>query len=121
MERLLKDTSIIRTPFYNGQFTCSLRDINPYNAYLSKTDTFIIRTLIPVPLVSVIKRFYCTCNSRPQKFPSVLPIVLIADFIRRNDALSRGVNLYPQRHVPVDDFSRANLSIWHHEKSLKKL
>ena len=62
-----------------------------------------------------------SCNSRPQKFPSVLPIVLKADFIRRNDALSRGVNLYPQRHVPVDDFSLANLSIWHHEKSLQKL
>ena len=51
----------------------------------------------------------------------MLPIVLKADFIRRNDALSRGVNLYPQRHVPVDDFSLANLSIWHHEKSLKKI
>ena len=32
-----------------------------------------------------------TFNSRPQKFPSVLPIVLKADFIRRNDAVSRGV------------------------------
>ena len=61
-----------------------------------------------------------TCDSRPQ-ISSVLPIVLKADFIRRNDALSRGVNFYPQRHVPVDDFSLANLSIWHHEKSLKKL
>ena len=51
----------------------------------------------------------------------MLPIVLKTDFVRRNDALSRGVNLYPQRHVPVDDFSLANLSIWHHEKSLYKL
>ena len=34
-----------------------------------------------------------TCNSRPEKFSSVLPIVLKADFIRRNDALSRGLNL----------------------------
>ena len=53
----------------------------------------------------------------------MLPIVLKADFKRRirNDALSRGVNLYPQRHVPVDDFSLANLSICHHEKSLKKI
>ena len=62
-----------------------------------------------------------TCDSRPQKFSSVLPIVLKADFITRNDVLSRGANFYPQRHVPVDDFSLANLSIWHHEKSLKKL
>ena len=34
-----------RTPLYYGQFTWSLRDRNPYKAYLSKTDTSIIRTL----------------------------------------------------------------------------
>ena len=51
-----------------------------------------------------------TCNSRPQKFPSVLPIVFKADFIRKNNALSRGVNLYPQRHVPVVDFTPRKLS-----------
>ena len=62
-----------------------------------------------------------SCNSQPQKFPSVLPIVLRADFIRRNDALSLGVNLYTQCHVPVDDFSLTHLSIWHYKKSLKKL
>ena len=49
--------TIIRTPLYYGQFTWSLRDRNPYKAYFSKTDTSIIRTLIPVPLVSVINRF----------------------------------------------------------------
>ena len=51
----------------------------------------------------------------------MLPIVFKADFIRRNDALSRRVNPYPQRHVPVHDFSLANLSIWHHKKSFKKI
>ena len=55
MEPLLTDTSIIRTPLYYGQFTWSLRDRNPYKAYFSKTNTSIIRTPIPVPLVSVIK------------------------------------------------------------------
>ena len=60
VEPLLTDTSIIRTPLYYGQFTWSPRDRNPYKAYLSKTDTSITRTLIPVPLVSVIKRFDCT-------------------------------------------------------------
>ena len=59
VEPLITDTSIIRTPLFYGQFTWSLRDRNPYKAYLSKTDTSIIRTLIPVPLVSVIKRFDC--------------------------------------------------------------
>ena len=59
VEPLLTDTSIIRTPLYYGQFTWSPRDRNPYKAYLSKTDTSIIRTLIPVPLVSVIKSFDC--------------------------------------------------------------
>ena len=59
MEPLLTDTSLIRTPLYYGQFTWSLRDRNPYKAYLSKTDTSIMRTIIPVPLVSAIKRFNC--------------------------------------------------------------
>ena len=57
VEPLLTDTSLIRTPLYYGQFTWSLRDRIPYKACLSKTDTSIMRTLIPVPLVSVIKRF----------------------------------------------------------------
>ena len=60
MEPLLTDTFLIRTPLYYGQFTWSLRDRNPYKAYFSKTDTSIMRTLIPVPLVSLIKRFDCT-------------------------------------------------------------
>ena len=55
------------------------------------------------------------------KFFFELPIVLKTVFIRRNDSLSRGISLYPQHHVPVDDFCLVNLSIFHHEKSLKKL
>ena len=51
----------------NGQFTWFLRDRNPYKAYLSKTDTSIIRTLIPVPLVSVIKRFDTINNPSHKK------------------------------------------------------
>ena len=47
---------------YYGQFDCSLRDRNPYKAFFFKTDTSIQRTLIPVLLVSVIKRFDCTKN-----------------------------------------------------------
>ena len=43
MEPLLTDTSIIRTPLYYGQFTWSLRDRNPYQAYFSKMDTSIIQ------------------------------------------------------------------------------
>ena len=55
-EPLLTDTTLIRTSLYYGQFTWSLREQNPYKAYFSKTDSSIIRTLILVPLVSVIKR-----------------------------------------------------------------
>ena len=58
MEPLLKDTSLIRIPLYYGQFTWSLIDRNLYKAYFSKTDTSIMRTLIPVPLVFVIKKFH---------------------------------------------------------------
>ena len=56
----------------DNDFTWSLRDRNPYKAYFSKTDTSVMRTLIPVPLVSVIKRFDCT----EQYFPMVLFILL---------------------------------------------
>ena len=59
---LLTDTSLIRTALYYGQFTWSLRDRNPYKAYLSKTDTSIMRTLIPLPLMSVIKGCKCIYN-----------------------------------------------------------
>ena len=51
VEPLLTDTSAIPSPLYCSQFTCSLRERNPYKAYFSKTDTSIIWTLIPVPLV----------------------------------------------------------------------
>ena len=60
VEPLRTDTSIIWTPLYYGKFSWSLRDQNPYKAHFSKTVTSIIRTLIPVSLVSVIKRFDCT-------------------------------------------------------------
>ena len=59
VEPLLTDTSVIRTPLCYVQLTQLVRDRNPYKAYFSKTDTSIIRTLIPVPLVSVIKRLDC--------------------------------------------------------------
>ena len=59
VEPLLRDTSIIRTPLYYGQFTWSLRDRNPYKDYFSKMDTSVIRTLFSVLLMSVIKRFDC--------------------------------------------------------------
>ena len=48
-------------------------------------------------------------------------MVVKTDFIRRNDALLRGLSLCTECHVPVDDFSLANLSILRHEKSAKKL
>ena len=63
VDPLLTDTSIIQTPLYYGHFTWSLRDQNPSKAYLSEMDTSIIRTLIPVPLVSVIKRFNCSIKN----------------------------------------------------------
>ena len=46
-----------------------------------------------------------------EKFSFELPIVLKTDFIRTNDALSRDINLYPQHHIPVDDFCLENLLI----------
>ena len=50
----------IWTPLYYRQYTYTLRHQNLHKAYFSKTDTSIVSTLIPVPLVSVIKRFNCT-------------------------------------------------------------
>ena len=50
----------MQTPLFNGQFTWSLRDRNPYKAYFSKIGTSMIRTLIHVPAVSVFKRFDCS-------------------------------------------------------------
>ena len=62
VEPLLTDTSMVRKSLYYGQFIWSLRDRNPYKAYFPKTDTSIIRTFIPGPLMSVITRFDCTYN-----------------------------------------------------------
>ena len=69
LESLLTGTSIIQTPLYYGQFIWSLREQNPYKACtcssLKHTST-IIRTLTPVPLVSVIKRFDCIADTYKQ-------------------------------------------------------
>ena len=59
-QKTMQSNLSLRTPLHYGQFTWSPRDWNPYKAYFSKTDTSIIRRLIPVPLMSVIKRFDCT-------------------------------------------------------------
>lgn len=38
----------------------SKRDENSYQLYLCDTNIFVIRTLVPVSLASVLKRFDCT-------------------------------------------------------------
>ena len=56
----------LRTPHLSitdSSLQWSLGDRSPDKAYLPKTDTSIMRTLIPVPLVSVIKMFDCICSS----------------------------------------------------------
>ena len=45
-----------------------------------------------------------TCIFWPQKFSFKLPIVLKTDFKRRDNALKRGIRLFSEIEVPVDDF-----------------
>ena len=85
----------LATPLYYGQFTCSLRDQNPYKAYFSKTDTSIMQTLIPVPLVSIIERFNCNESSRRKKNDHLessvnytSPVLFQSNQIRRDFKLS---------------------------------
>ena len=59
VEPLVTDTSIIRTPLYYGQFVWSQKCQKSYIPYLYNTDTSVNRTVGSVPLVSVLKRFYC--------------------------------------------------------------
>ena len=66
------DTSIVRPSLYYREFTWSLTGWNPYKAYFFKKDTSTLRTVIPVPLVSVIKRFDCTCILQENQLMSIL-------------------------------------------------
>ena len=53
------DTSIIRTPLYNGQFVWRQKCQKSYIPYLYNKDTSVRQTIGSVPLVSVLKRFDC--------------------------------------------------------------
>ena len=100
----------LRIPLYYGQFTWSLRDWDTYKAYFSKTDTSIIRTLISVPLVSVIKRFDCLCafwNTRKLK-----------ELVNRSP--SQQSPPPPPSKAPTPDYAR-NFKSSCEKESLKKI
>ena len=71
----------LRTLLYYGQFTWSLSDQNPYKAYsTSLKRSPIVRTLIPVPLVSVKKRFDCS-------YQGETPFVIFRSRVHEQDIL----------------------------------
>jgi len=57
-------TSLIRTPFYNGEFTLSERKQSSHNFCLVNTNTFVLQTIIPIPWVSLVKRFLCISKKK---------------------------------------------------------
>ena len=72
VEPLLTDTSIIRTSLYYGQLQLGSKDTTIHTIPTSlKTDTSIIRTLVSAPLVSVLKRSYCSRKRKKTKESSV--------------------------------------------------
>lgn len=74
IEPLLMDKYKMRTPSHYVQITRSERNKNSYKLYLCNMDTFIIPTLSPVPLVSILKRFDCIHKAGCNHLFSVLKL-----------------------------------------------
>lgn len=73
------------------------RDQTSNKLYLCKTDTSMIWTLSPVPLMSVLKRFDCICQDWAQSVDlkvSIKTLIMIVNFFRAWNWI-RGL---PRRH-----------------------
>ena len=89
----------LRTLLYYRQFTLSLRDRNPYKAYLSKTETSIMRTLIPFLLVSVIKRFdYISFAESVQQRKQEASVRRLEQLARITESVDSRAPVNPQSH-----------------------